>query len=243
VQRHRDQCLPSTVVRGCLGFLIVVALAGAALGVAIVTVLLPAAASAGVRDSPFLRGQAVRVDVQTSFEGVFLDGRVDRITISGSGLSEPNATVTTADIALIDVSIVDRSFRRAAGTLTDVDVDVASAGALHLETVTLSGSSRALTALADLDATTASTFVRGRLAAAGIPVNAVTFEAGRIDLTIAGVTIAAIPVITSTEVRLEAEGGGVSLPIVAFPSTGEWQITAIQVTPAGIRVTALVSLR
>jgi hypothetical protein len=226
-----------------VGFLIVVALAGAVLAVAIVTVLLPAAVSAGVRDSPFLRGQAVRVDVRASFKGVFLGGRVDRIAISGSGLREPNATVAAADIALTDVSIVDRSFIRASGTLTGVDLDVASAGALHLETVTLGGSSQALTALADIDATTAAAFLRSRLMAAGIPVEAVSLAAGRIDVTIAGITITAIPVITATEVRLEVQGTGVSLPIVTFPSTGEWQITAIQVTPAGIRVTALVSLR
>jgi len=229
-------------VRGCLSFLAVVAVVGAGLAFAIVTVLLPAAVSAGVRDSPFLRGQAVQVDVHTSFEGVFFRGRVDRITISGNNLTEPNARVANADIALTDVSIVDRSFDRAAGTLSGVDVDVASAGALHFETLTLGGSSQALTALADLDATTAATFLRGRLVAAGTPVEAVSVAAGRINLTIAGVTIGAVPVITPTDVRLEADGGSVSLPIVTFPGTGEWQITAIQVTAAGIRVTALVSL-
>jgi hypothetical protein len=229
-------------VRGCLAFLAGVVIVGAGLAWALVTVLLPAAVSAGVRDSPFLRGQAVRVNVQTSLAGVFLHGSVDRITISGRGLSEPNASVASADIVLTDVSIVDRSFTGAAGTLTGVNVDVAASGGLPLGVVTLSGPSKALAAVADMDAATASAALRVRFAAAGIPVDVVSLAAGRIDLTIAGRTVAAIPVITATEVRLEADGGVVNLPIVTLPAGGEWRIAAIEVTPFGIRVTALLSL-
>ena len=230
-------------MRGFLAFLVVAALTGGALAVAAVTVVLPAVVSVAVRDSPFLRsGTDVRVDVDASLIGVFLHGSIDRITIAGDGLSEPSARVAAADVDLDDVSILDHSFAEASGTLSGVDLDVAGAGPLHLATVTLQGSSRTLEAVADLDATAAVAAIRRRLAAAGLSSEAVTLTAGRIDVTLAGRTFAALPVITSTEVRLEASDGLVSLPLVTLPTTGEWRITAIQVTPSGIRVTAVVIL-
>ena len=227
-------------MRGCLGFLTLVALLLAGFALAI-TLLLPTAIAAQVRDSPLLRGQPVEVDVQTSLTGLFLHGTIDRITISGEGLREPEASVGTAQIDLTNVSILDRAFASATGTLTDVTVDGASAVPLPLGTVTLGGSSRDLSAIADIDAAAAATAIKGSFVAAGVPVEAVSLAAGRIDLAIAGRTITARPVITSTEVRLEAEGLA-SLPIVRLPATGEWRITAITITPGGIRVTALVRL-
>jgi hypothetical protein len=230
-------------VRGCLGFLVVVALAGAALAVAAVNVILPAAVSVAVRDSPFLRGSDVRVEVDASLTGVFLHGSIDRITISGDGLDAPNARIASAAIVLKDVGIVDRSFASATGTLGGVDLEATGAGALHLETVTLDGSSRALTAVADLDAASAVAAIRAKFIAAGVPVDGVSLAAGRIDLSIGGRTIVATPLVTATEVRLETGAVGVSMPIVTFPTTGEWQVTAIVVTPRGVQVTALVALR
>ena len=228
-------------MRGCLGFLTLVALLGAALAIAI-ALLLPATVAAQVRNSPFLRGQPVEVDVQASLAGVLLHRSIDRITISGRGLAEANASVGTAQIVLTDVWIIDRSFASASGTLTGVTIDIGSATPLPLGNVTITGSSQSLTAVGDMDATLATGALKSRFVAAGLPVDAVSLAAGRIDLTIGGRTIRATPVITGTEVRLEAEGLA-SLPIVTLPATGEWRITEITVTPGGIRVTALVSLR
>jgi hypothetical protein len=227
-------------VRGCLGFLLFVGTAVAVLAFVAVQLALPAVAASAVKASPLLRDQDVTVSVETSFAGVLLHGDLDRVVITGQNLTEPRAAVGRVSVTLSGVSILDRTFVSAAGTLTGVDVGVGATSPIHVDVVNLGGSGSTLTAEIQVGAAAATTAMRDRLRAAGVPVDVVSLAAGHVDLTIGGLVIASQVAMTESSVSLDAGPLLPSLPILSAPAGGEWRIDQVEVTPAGLRIVVSV---
>ncbi|HLX35677.1 MAG TPA: hypothetical protein VKR30_10610 [Candidatus Limnocylindrales bacterium] len=229
-------------MRGCLGFLLFLVVAVGLLGYAVVQYAIPAVVTAAVRSSPLARGQNLTVQVDTSLTGVFLHGSVDRIAIGGANVTEPNATISLVDITLADVSILDRTFASATGTLTGVSVDLSDGSPIQLTSVAVSGSSSSLQTAVDLTAAEASIALRDRLRAAGIPADSVQLVRGGVDIVVAGRTIPARVVVTAGSVSLDAGPPYPAVTVFSAPAGGDWTIGSVDVSATGIRVTVAISL-
>jgi hypothetical protein len=232
------QCLPSVGMRGCLGFLVFAAILVTALAVALVQLALPAVVTAAVEGSPLVRGQPVAVTVETSLGGVLLHGEIDSVRITGANLSEPPATIGDLDVTLSHVSMVDRTFASADGTLVGVVMDPTAAAPIELPTVWIGGSSSALTATVALDAQQTVALLEARLKAAGAPADArVALIPGGIDLSVLGHSVPARIETTAETVQLVSEQAGLDVTLLEAPAGGPWQIGDLQVTPGGMQMT------
>lgn len=228
-------------MRGCLAFLVFVAVLIGALAFGVVRLALPALVDSAVRGSPLIHGQPVSVVTNASIEGVLLGGRIDGIEISGRDVSEPNAEIGSVDVTLRDVSILDRTFGSADGRLTGVTLELGDGQRVTADTVALSGSGASLSATIGLSSGEAEAAIRSRLQAAGLPVEVIRLDVGRIQLTVAGRSL-------FTDLRLS--DGGLALevddlarvPLFEAPTTGEWRVEAVGVTPAGIQLTVRIAL-
>jgi hypothetical protein len=225
-------------MRGCLGFLVFAAALIALLAVAFVQVLLPAVATAAIQGSPLVRGQPVAVTVETSVTGVLLHGEIDSVRITATNLSEPPATVGDLEVTLSDVSIADRTFASADGSLVGVVVDPTQGAPIELPTVWLGGSSSALTATVALDAQQTLALLQARLKAAGAPSDArVALSSGGIDLSVLGHSVPARIETTAEAVQLVSEQAALRVTLLEAPAGGPWQIGDLQVTPGGMQLT------
>jgi len=224
-------------MRGCLGFLVFAAVLIALLAVASVQVLLPAVATAAIQGSSLVRGQPVVVTVETSIAGVLLHGEIDSVRITGTNLSEPPATIGDVDVTLSRVSLIDRTFGSADGTLIGVVVDPTAAVPIELPTVLLGGDSSALTATVTLDAQQTVALLQARLKTAGAPDARVALTSGGIDLSVLGHSVPARIEASAEAVQLVSEQAGLHLTLLEAPAGGPWQIGDVQVTPGGIQLT------
>jgi len=230
-------------MRGCLSFLVFVALLITALAVVVVRFALPAVVDSAVRSSPFVHGQPVTVVTDTSFEGVFLRGQIDAIEISGHDLSEPNARIGAATITLRDIPLVSRTFASASGTLTDVDLQVAGVPLARVSSVGLTGTSSTLEADVLIAASAAEAAIQARLEDANVPVQAVKLGEGHVNITIAGQVLSAQLRLGSAGLQLDVGAPVVPIDLVAVPAGGEWRIDSVLVSPDGIRMAVAISLR
>jgi hypothetical protein len=234
-------------VRGCLGFIVIVLAIIAVIALLAVRFVVPEVTAAAVRDSPYFQGQPVTVAVDSSLPGIALRGRVDSISISGQNLHEGSLTIGRLDVTLFDVSLLDRSFDRLAGTLGSLALPGPNGASLALDAVQLSGSSGQITATADVAAALVAETLKSRLDASGLPVDTVTLGNGQITIGVAGQTIETRLALGGSSVVLEfvpPQIAGITLPqltLVQGTAGQPWQLTAIDVTPAGVRITALVA--
>jgi hypothetical protein len=187
-----------------------------------------------------VRGQNVSVQVDTSLAGILLHGRIDRIVITGHDVTEPNATLASVAVTLSDVSLLDRTFAAASGTLSGVDIGVGSATPIHVDSVDLSGSTSTLTATVQISAAVAAAAITARLRAAGVPIDGVSLASGRIDLTIDGQLVETQAVLAANSLSLQVGSAFPSLPILTGASGGAWRIDAVDVSPAGLRLVVSV---
>jgi hypothetical protein len=112
--------------------------------------------------------------------------------------------------------------------------------AVSVTRIDVTGPSDAVLATATLDAVATEALVRAKLAERGIVPERVRLEAGRIEVTLQGVTAGA-----TIEVR---EGGlflvpDLVLPAIAVmehPSGAPWRITGAAISPGGLVVEATV---
>ncbi len=226
-------------MRGFLGFLILAAAVIGVLAVVLAQLVLPAVVSAAILGSPALRGQAVSVRVETSLAGL-VSGRIDQIVLAGNGLAEPSVTISSVDLTLVEVSILDRSFASAAGNLSGVAFSIDTSSPIFIPTAELSGSNRTVFATVDLDPATSASAIQARLRAAGLSVDGVSFADGRIDLTVAGRTVEARTVLTNSGLSLESTEFA-SVLILPTPATSEWRVRTATVTPAGLQIVIGIS--
>jgi hypothetical protein len=187
------------------------------------------------------------VAVDATFPSIALRGRIDTISISGQNMHEGSLTIGRLDVTLFDVSLLDRSFDRLAGTLGALALPGPNGESLALDAVQLSGSSSQITATADVTAPVVAETLKSRLTAAGVPVDTVTLGNGQIAIGVLGQAIQTRLALAGSSVVLEfvpPQIAGLTLPqlILVQETAGQpWQLTAIDVTPAGVRITAVVA--
>jgi hypothetical protein len=224
-----------TVMRGCLGFVVVVGLTIGLLGLVVVNLVVPAIVVATVRDSSFLRGQPVAVDVSMSVGGL-LRGRVDRIRVTGSNLDEGTVRLGALDATITNASILDRTFEDGSGRLGPVRVTLADGTPIDIATVSLSGSSTSLLATGEIPAAQVTTLLEARLGPAGVPVDHVSFESGRIFLAAAGLRVEGTLAISNGALVISVAGGRATVPIFEPGAGDSWTLTSVTVTTAGIAI-------
>jgi hypothetical protein len=236
--RFRPRAAPSipwTSMRGCLGFVIVVGLTIGVLGLVAVNLVVPAIVVATVRDSSFLRGQPVTVDVSVSLGGL-LRGRIDRIHVTGSGLTEGTVLVGTLDATITNASVVDHTFEDASGRLGQVRVTLLDGTPIEIATVTLAGSSTGLLGTGEVGAAQVTGLLEARLRQAGVPVDRVTFESGGIFLTAAGRRSEATLAASNGALIFDVGGGRAAVPIFEPGAGDSWTLTSVVITATGITI-------
>ncbi len=229
-------------MRGCLAFLLFAALLIGALALAVVRLALPGLVDSAVRGSPLAHGQPLTVVTNASIEGVFLGGRIDEIEISGRDLAESNASLGTLDVTFRDVSIFDHTFASADGGMTFATLSIGPENRVTADAVGLRGSGTTLTATADFSSPEAEGAIGVVLQDAGVPVDGVHLGTGRVEIKVAGATLPADLRVADGGLTLEAGNLG-SIPLIEPPPGSEWRIEGVEVTPAGIRLVLLISLR
>jgi hypothetical protein len=214
-----------------------------ALAVAFVQLVVPAVVTSAVESSPLVRGQPVTVTVDTSVTGVLLHAQIDRIRITGQSLVESNATIAALDVTLSGVSITDRTFDAAGGTLSGVVIDPAGATPITLPTVALAGASAAVTATISLDAAEATSLIESHLRSAGAPAGVtVSLAQGHLDLLVAGHSIPARIDTTAQTATLVVDGLNLHETLLQAPAGGAWTIGDVEISPTGIQVSLDLSL-
>jgi len=229
-------------MRGCLGFLVFAAILVTLLAAAVVQLVLPSLVAGDVEGSPLLRGQQVEVHVDTSVAGVLLHGRIDSIRITGTSLTEPNATIAALDLTLADVAIADHTFDTASGSLDGVTITTVNGGSIPIDTVAISGFSSTVLATVRIGATAAEAALRSLLQAAGVAVSSVSLGAGVVDVTIQGHAIQARLVTNGNQLVLDAGSPVAPIELLSAPAGGEWRIDTVDVTASGIAIEVAIDL-
>lgn len=236
-------------MRGCLGFLLFAAAAIGLLAYGLVEIAVPSIVSTAVKSSSLVQGRDFTVEVTTSFEGVLLHGRVDRIDILGQDVVEQNVTIGRAHLALYDASLLDRTFATANGALEGVDADVGFGAPIHLDTILLSGAESTLLAEIDVGQAEATAAIEDQLRAAGVPVQSVTLGTGQVTFNVAGLPITATLASgggaggSGTGVSLDAGSPFGRVAILDQPAGSVWRIASVDVMPSGLRITVSIDLR
>lgn len=230
-------------MRGLLRFLILVAVLVGIGVLLVVQLLIPAIVTAEVRAAIPVSATPIAVDVRTSLTGVLLHGRIDSITVSGSNVRRGLVTAAAMDITVGDVGIIDRSFGTVTGALSGVQLDQGIHPPMRLTRVTLSGSATRIQAAAELSPADLETELE--LAIAGVGSDPVF---GSAHVSVAGGVIHVEAGTNDVAATLRLENGAIvldggplgSLTLATPPADGSWQVTNIQLTPAGARITAEV---
>ena len=227
-------------MRTFLGWVSLVAILGAIAFVVAPIVLRPLVVDVVRAASPF--GSApLEIDVSVDPLGL-LQGRIDRIHVTGADLHSGAAAIGALDVTATDVAIGDHSFHSINGSLTSVVITRADGSTIDADRVELSGPSAAVDATVHISRDAAIALVRGALAGAGLPVDGIELIDGGVRLQVLGQrTDVAIGVVDGSLTIAGALAGG---QIALFgPATGDpWQLAGVAITPDGLQVHASLDL-
>jgi hypothetical protein len=227
----------AALVRSLLGFLVATAIVIAVLAVTVVPVVARPLVAAAVRDALPFGDQPVEIEVDVDPLGL-LTGSVASVRVRGSGLEARGARIDRLDVTFGQISIFDRSFAAVHGGLEGVTLPLDGGASARLASVTLSGTSAQVDALASLDSASAAAIVRSALADQGIGVAKVSLVDSGIEVEIAGLTVSAPLAIDSGRLVVVPVGG---LPRVVLIGPGEssgWHLTTVTVRPNEMRIEA-----
>ncbi|HXG26391.1 MAG TPA: hypothetical protein VNL94_06020 [Candidatus Binatia bacterium] len=227
-------------MRGFLGFtvLLLAALAVAAL-VLVPMIVRPMVVDAVHDASPF--GDQP-IDVAVDIDPLrLLQGRIERIRVTGSNLEVEGAIISNLDLTLLDVSTGGKqSFGELTGRLTDVVLPFVQLEPLVIPTVELSGTDGDIDALARFDLRGGLSLVGNAFAESGIAVESLELIDGGISFGLFGQRVA-VPLGVDQGALVIPEVMGGPLVIVEPAPDDQWEITDVRVTPSGMDVR--VSLR
>ena len=228
-------------MRTFIGWVLLVAVLGAAAYVLAPIVARPLIADAVLAASPF-GGEPLNVDVAVSPTGL-LRGTIDSIHVTGADLTTDRLAIGRLDVTASDVGVVDHAFTSMTGTLDAVELRRGDGSAIQASRVQLAGPSTEVEATAAVGRDATLDLVRGALEAGGLSTGNVALVDGGVRVTILG---------QPTVVTLGAADGAVTIagsiagggPIVVFgPEPGDpWQITGVTVSSSGLEVRALLDL-
>jgi hypothetical protein len=163
-----------------------------------------------------------------------LSGAAQSVHVEGDDVGVPHGVVGHVDVTLDDVSLSDRTFASVSGTLTDVKIN-APGGPVTVGTVNLDGPSRRMHAMGILSATESRKLVRDVASDAGIQVDNVQLQNGTVTLENGSQTVNASLRVAGNALVLDQPGRASTVLVAPAPSE-KWQISSVDVSPAGIRV-------
>jgi len=229
-------------MRSFVGFLILVALLVGVLAFAVLPLAGPGLVSAVIRGTPPLAGQNTTVSTRVDAEAL-MRGEISRIDVAGPSLGMGSARASGVTVSIDGLSVIDRSFRNLDASAASVAINQPDGTFVELHDVSVSGDSETLDVVGQIPADVAIRLLAERLAAAGMPVDAIRLEPDVIVVTFAGQEIASSLSIAGDSVVLTPAGG---LPPVTVSAgvVDPWRLVALDVATAGITVQArLISAR
>jgi hypothetical protein len=163
-----------------------------------------------------------------------LSGAAQSVRLEGDDVSVPHGVVAHVDVTLDDVSLSDHSFSAVSGTLTGVRLN-APGGPVTVGTVTLDGPSQRMRATGSMSASESRKLVRNVARQAGIQVDNVQLKDGKVTLESGSLSQDASLRVAGNALVLD-QPGQPSLVLVAPAPSEKWQISSVDVSPAGISV-------
>ena len=163
-----------------------------------------------------------------------LSGAAQSVHLEGDDVGVPHGVVGHVDVTLDDVSLSDHSFASVSGTLTSVRIN-APGGPVTVGTVTLDGPSRRMRATGSLSASESRKLVRNVANDAGLQVDNVMLQEGKVTLENGSQTMDASLRIAGNALVLDQPGRASTVLVAPAPSE-QWQISSVDVSVSGIRV-------
>lgn len=183
-----------------------------------------------------LRGEGLNVSLDY-FDPSLISGRAERLTVSGDNVELPPALVGSLDLALGEVSFVDRTFETITGELSDVTL---AAGGLTVEVtrVTLDGPASAASATARFSSSQTQQLVQRAARRAGLNVDEVRLVDERLQLSLGGVETQAAIAVRGGALVLSPEIGPAVLLLQPAPSD-PWRLSDAWVASSGVTVSGV----
>jgi len=227
-------------MRTFLGWIWLLAILGAIAFAVAPVVARPLVVDAVRAASPF-GAQPLEIDVSVDPVGL-LQGRIDRVHVTGTNLHASGMTFGSLDVTATDVAIGDHSFDSIEGTLGSVVVIRADGTSLDADRIVLSGPSADVDATATIAHDAAIAMVRGALTQAGLPADGIELISGGVRLQLLGQrTDVAIGVVDGSLTIAAALAGGQI--VLLGPSAGDpWRLSGVTIGPAGMQVQAIADL-
>jgi hypothetical protein len=163
-----------------------------------------------------------------------LSGAARTVRLEGDDVGVPHGVVGHVDVTLDDVSLSNHSFSAVSGTLTGVRLN-APGGPVTVGTVTLEGPSQRMRATGSLSASESRKLVRNIAKGAGIAVDNVQLKNGKVTLENGSQSQDASLRIAGNALVLDQPGRPSTVLLAPAPSE-KWQISSVDVSPAGISV-------
>lgn len=226
-------------MRGFLGFLVFAGLLIGVLVFVVVPLLVRPLVVDAVRAALPFGDQAVVIDVDMDGLGL-LQGQVARVRAHGSDVTSGEVRIGDLDIAVARASIGDRRFETITGTLTGIELSDVAGTPVAIDRVTLSGSSDEIVAIAILEADAALALVTNRFAEAGLAVDGIQLDDGRIAFQVLGQAVQVPLAVEDGVVVVPDLFGSGSVPILTPDPGAPWELTAVTVSPAGMTINAVV---
>lgn len=227
-------------MRTFLGWVLLVAILGAIAFAVAPVVARPLVVDAVRAASPF-DAQPLGIDVSVDSLNL-IQGRIDRIHVTGTDLHAGGMTFGTLDVTATDVAIGDHSFDSIQGTLGSVVLTRSDGTSLDADRIVLSGPSTAVDATATIARDAAIAMVRGALTQAGLPTDGIELVDGGVRLQLLGQrTDVAIGVVDGSLTIAAALAGG--QVVLLGPSAGDpWRLSGVTIAPTGMQVQAIADL-
>ncbi|HYK96684.1 MAG TPA: hypothetical protein VE011_12605 [Candidatus Dormibacteraeota bacterium] len=231
-------------MRGFLGFTVLALVGLAALVFFVLPTLVQPMVVSAVRSALAFGDQALQIDATVTGPGL-LGGAIDEIRIRGSNLDviSPNAGVRIGklDVTLHHVSIGDHAFRAVSGGLDDVAIPLSNGAPITILRVELTGESNAVTGAAQFGPEQARAFITRCFADAGITVDGVQLEDGRVAVMVFGQRVdLAIGVQDGALVVPDALGAG-PITLIQPGVDDQWRLTGTSVTPGSLEIDVVVN--
>jgi hypothetical protein len=163
-----------------------------------------------------------------------LSGAAQSVRLEGDDVGVPNGVVSHVDVTLDDVSLADHTFSAVSGTLTGVRLN-APAGPVTVGTVKLDGPSQRMRATGSISASESRKLVRNFARGAGIAVDNVQLKNGMVTLQNGSQTQDVSLSVAGNALVLDQPGRPSTVLVAPAPSE-KWQISSVDVSPAGISV-------
>jgi hypothetical protein len=221
---------------GFIAFATVLIVAGAALIVP--PVVGPMVATAVRAASPF-GDQPLDVQVDVNALGL-IRGFVSEIRVSGTNLGRDGVSIESLDVTAHGVGIGDHAFAETTGGLQGVSIPTDDGSVINVDRITLSGPSKALTAVAHLDRAGAVAFIQHALEVQGVAVTGLELTSGGIALVIFEQRVELqVGVQDGALVIPDMLGGGPLELLTPFPDD-PWRLSSATLTTAGMDIDATV---